>query len=624
MSGICGWNGNGGGVEARLVERLTNSLISNSAEQSTTLQNDKAAVGGSALGEELQLCAEGGLLVALVGTPTLAATPRAEITRELARRYNAEGPALVDSLNGHFALAILNPAAGETFLACDRMGVYPLNYSVADNVIVFASRADAVCVHPAISQAIDHQALYNYLYFHFVPGPRTIFTHVKRLPAGHYLRHSAGSGTSLAAYWQPRFQDNPRTNYETLREQFIAAVDDSVRHVSEGATVGTFLSGGLDSSTVTGFAQRNRQAPIESFSMGFAATGYDEIEFARVAAKHFGVNHREYYITPEDIVDVISLIGRHYEQPFGNSSAVPTYYCGRVAREQGVERLLAGDGGDELFGGNERYAKQQIFALYDRIPARLRAKVIEPVVFALPPNGAIKPLHKLRRYVEQASVPMPLRLESYNLLHHIGVNTVIDDDFLATVDMQEPHRLLVQRYGLSESRHLVNRMLALDFEFTLVNNDLPKVTRMCEAAGVQVAFPLLSDDLVALSLRLPAAYKLSHTQLRPFFRRALNGFLPQETISKSKHGFGLPFGVWFREHRALRSQVLENLDSLRSRGIVRETLLQQLVNEKIDKHADYYGEMIWILVMLEQWYRHHVDVRFPSQDFTPSNRSSVL
>lgn len=624
MSGICGWNGNGGDVEPRLVERLTHLLTANPTERSTTLQNEKAAIGGSALGDELQLCSEGGLLVALLGSPTLNATPRSELTRELARRYRAHGPAMVVTLRGHFALAILDPAAGETFLACDRMGVYPLTYSIADRTMVFASRADAVCSHPAVPQEIDGQALYNYLYFHFVPGPRTIYADVKRLPAGCHLHHSPSTGVTVTPYWQPQFQDHPHTSYGKLREQFIATVDASVSAAAEGAEIGTFLSGGLDSSTVTGFAQRGRAKPIRSFSMGFAAEGYDEMAFARVAANHFGVDHREYYITPDDIVDAITLIGKHYEQPFGNSSAVPTYCCARFAREQGVERLLAGDGGDELFGGNERYAKQQIFALYDRIPPGLRAKVIEPVVFALPPNGAIMPLHKLRRYVEQASVPMPLRLESYNLLHHIGVNTVVADDFLASVDTREPHDLLERRYSAIHSRHLVNRMLALDFEFTLVNNDLPKVTRMCEAAGVEVAFPLLSDELVALSLRLPAAYKLSRTQLRPFFKRALNDFLPQRTLSKAKHGFGLPFGVWFRQHRALRAQVLESLDTLRSRGIVRETLLQQLVTEKVDKHADYYGEMIWILVMLEEWYRHHVDVRFPNEDLKPSNRSNAV
>jgi len=331
------------------------------------------------------------------------------------------------------------------------------------------------------------------------------------------------------------------------------------------------------------------------------------MEYARIAARHFRTDHHEYYVTPADVVAAAPLVAQAYDQPFGNASAVPTYYCARMAQADGITRLLGGDGGDELFGGNERYAKQFQFSLYDRVPSPLRSWAIEPMLLGMPGLQRVPLLRKARSYVEQAKIPMPRRYESYNLLERLGTANVFDARFLEGVDLDQPRALQQAAYDGTRAQSLINRMLALDMRFTLADNDLPKVTRMCDVAGVDVAFPLLHDDVVAFAGALAPSLKLRGTTLRYFFKEALRGFLPDEIIRKKKHGFGLPIGVWLQSHAPLRDLAGDALGTLRKRRIVREEMLDSLLTTRLSSHAGYYGTLVWILMMLELWFQHHVD-----------------
>ncbi|MFQ5757770.1 MAG: asparagine synthase-related protein, partial [Acidiferrobacterales bacterium] len=296
-----------------------------------------------------------------------------------------------------------------------------------------------------------------------------------------------------------------------------------------------------------------------------------------------------------------------YDHPYGNASAVPTYYCARLARDDGVDTLLAGDGGDELFGGNVRYARQWLFSLYSDLPAVLRKRLIQPLLFGIPAGDKIWPVRKLQSYIRQASLPMPERLETYNFLSWIDVDRIFHKHFLEQVDQGHPLKTLTEIYDGVHADGMLNKMLGLDLKITLADNDLPKVTRMCEFAGLQACFPLLDDDLVAFSARLPAELKLRRTQLRYFFKKALEDFLPQETLKKSKHGFGLPFGPWLVNHRILSDLVHDNLRDLAARRIVRSEFIQELIDARLAVHSGYYGTLIWVLVMLEEWFKHHID-----------------
>src|SRR6185503_5411700 len=209
-------------------------------------------------------------------------------------------------------------------------------------------------------------------------------------------------------YWEMRYAENEDRPFPELKEMFLSTLRQSVRTAAAEGTVGTFLSGGTDSSTLAGILGEVTGEPARTYSIGFEAQGYDEMAYARIAARRFGTRHHEYYVTPGDVADAIPRIAAVHDQPFGNSSAVPTYYCAKLAKSDGVNTLLGGDGGDELFGGNERYSTQYLYSLYSDLPQALRKGLIEPLAF-LPPEVGIA--GKIQRYIRNASLPMPARYD---------------------------------------------------------------------------------------------------------------------------------------------------------------------------------------------------------------------
>jgi len=541
------------------------------------------------------------------GTPIFRDGSLAQLARERGalaawQAVLANGSAAAaGSVDREFAIALREPS-GRTFLAVDRFGIRTLCYRIVGGQLRFATRADAL-IDAADSSAIDPQAIFDYVYFHVIPSPRTIFKGVYRVPAGHYVVFENGQ-LSVAPYWTPTFDDTASMALATEKDRFRQLLKESVADQLDGTKAACFLSGGTDSSTVAGMIGLATGTPAATYSIGFEAAGYDEMAFARITARHFKTEHHEYYVTPDDLVRGIPAVAAHYDQPFGNSSALPAYYCARMAHDDGVSRLLAGDGGDELFGGNTRYAKQRIFGAYERIPAGLRRGALEPL-FSVPGVDRTPLLRKGASYIEQARVPMPDRLQTYNLLNSLGTRTVFTDDFLQSVDTAAPARQQREVWAQAATGNLVNRMLAFDWRYTLAETDLPKVCATAQLANVSVGFPMLDARLLDYALRMPPDFKLKGLRLRWFFKEALRGFLPDETITKKKQGFGLPFGVWTTRHDALRRLATDSLGSLATRGIVRPEFIKELLDVRLASHPGYYGEMIWILMMLEQWIQAH-------------------
>jgi len=498
---------------------------------------------------------------------------------------------------GDFSVAWRQPS-GRIVLAVDRFAVRSLCYSVDAGRLKVAQRADQLSNRDASN--LDPQALFDYLYFHVIPSPRTVFRGVHRVPPAHVVEFSTDGQLTVSPYWQPRFEPVRQPDFEQLREQFRDGLKEATRRQLDGSKPACFLSGGTDSSTVAGMIGLAGSAPAHTYSIGFEAEGYDEMAYARLASKHFGCSHHEYYVTPADLVSHMAVVAQHYDQPFGNSSAVPAYFCARLAQADGVSRILAGDGGDELFGGNTRYAKQKVFGWYDQIPAGLRTGMLEPLL-SRQALGNLPLLKKAASYSEQARVPMPDRLQSYNQLERLGVAEVLTAEFLAQVQTEQPRRDQRAVWQAIRADNDIDRMLAFDWRYTLGETDLPKVCGTTQLAGLSVGFPMLDLDLLTLALHLPADWKVRRLKLRWFFKEALRGFLPDEIIQKPKQGFGLPFGVWAHRDPALFALCEAALHSLGGRGIVRREFIQRLLHEHLPSHPKYYGEMIWILVMLELW-----------------------
>ncbi len=506
-----------------------------------------------------------------------------------------DAKAALKDVSGDFAVGLRLPG-DKVFLAVDRFAIRSLCYRVDHGQIRFAERADSLADS---GHDIDPQAIFDYLYFHVIPSPRTIYKGIFRLPAGHYAVFEHGQLT-VAPYWVPEFNEHIETSFGDLKTEFKQLLRQAVeRQLSDGKTA-CFLSGGTDSSTVTGMAALASGGAVSTYSIGFDAQGYDEMEFARIAAKHFKSDHHEYYVTPADLVRSIPTVAAYYDQPFGNSSALPAYYCAKMVRDDGANKLLAGDGGDELFGGNTRYAKQRVFGWYNSVPQVLRNGVMEPAA-RLRIVNQIPLVRKAASYVNQAKVPMPDRMMTYNLLFGLGIEDVLAPDFLSQIERKGPQEQQQNIWALTQNDSLVNRMLAFDWRYTLAECDLPKVVGTTGLAGVEVGFPMLDDDLLDFSLRLPTRYKLKGLKLRWFFKEALRGFLPDEIIVKKKQGFGLPFGVWANQTPALKAMATDSLESLARRGVVRADFVRSLLTDRLPEHPGYYGEMVWILLMLEQW-----------------------
>jgi asparagine synthase (glutamine-hydrolysing) len=608
MSGICGWfDPNPGGSSNADITTMAATLARFDASPTRTKSAPWGAVALAARDANGDLCQEGERLVVLHGRARISDARLSDLARRhglaraIAAGYAEKGAEILKLLAGSFSLAILDGAARKALLASDRMGTRSLCYAADARKLVFGSTLDAISAYPDSKRQIRRQAIYDYVHFHVIPGPDTAYVDRSRLEPGTFLIWDNGH-RHAAPYWSVEFVEDEKLAFPALKEEFLTLLRKSVAEAAEHGSTGAFLSGGTDSSTVAGMLRQVTGEAPRTFSIGFDAQGFDEVGYARIAARRFETRHKEYYVTPDDVVSAVPRIAAVHDQPFGNSSAVPTYYCAKLARDEGVDTLLGGDGGDELFGGNARYATQYFYSLYSDLPQPLRQTVLEPAFGLLPEVGIVG---KARRYMAHASLPMPARYDHYNLLQRLGPETVFTSEFLGGVCCAAPARQVEQAYRSSNADSLINRMLALDFKYTLADNDLPKVVRSSELAGVDVRFPLLHDEVVAFSARLPPGLKLRGPRLRYFFKKALQDFLPPEIITKTKHGFGMPFGRWLQSHGPLRQLAFESLSDLKRRNIVRAEFIDQLTGVHVKSHADYYGTMVWILMMLEQWLKQH-------------------
>lgn len=583
-------------------QRAASKCLTTATSKSSFIRHKMGEVAGHGINLAPSVYQTSKLLVILEGSPQWQDSELAEVAKNqgsaqaLAEGFLRDGRSVLDKIKGPFAFCLLEPERRYALLAIDRIGVRPLAFYCQNGLLVFGSELDQIMGHPGVKVEVDPQAIFNYLYFHMIPSPGSIYSGVSKLQPGEFLEFNNGQLTR-DFYWQLRYNDSNCSKKELLA-QLQPQLQQSVSACAPDDHTGAFLSGGLDSSTVTGFYQKIANRPVDAFTMGFDADGYDEMEYARITAAHFKVNLHEYYVTPADVLQAMPLIAQTYDEPFGNDSAVPAYYCAKFARELGMTRLLAGDGGDEYFAGNSRYAKQKAFDLYRRVPS-LAKSILEPLAFNL------GPLRKVKSYIEQANIAMPERMETYNFLHRTPLAEIFSEDFLKQINPDQPLQYLKSTYDRTSNDDLMKQMLFLDDKFTLADNDLRKVNRMCELAGIDVHYPMLQENLVEFAASIPSKWLMQSFELRSFYKEGMRDFLPKETLRKSKKGFGLPFGVWMSSDKELKQFAEDNLEGITKRGFLNPDYIQDIIKLHQSGHASYYGIMIWILVMLEQWLLAH-------------------
>jgi asparagine synthase (glutamine-hydrolysing) len=538
-----------------------------------------------------------------------AGTPVAD---GLLRLYLDEDLRMLDRLRGEFVLAIWDGKARQLHLATDRFRIIPLFYYVDDDRLLFASRLGSIRAWEHVSLTIDPRAIVDVMAFSSIPTPRTIFREIRKLPPGYVLTYGQGL-VRLAPYWDINFLKPDRSGEKALshelKRRFTDVLTMSLKRDGTARSIGTFLSGGVDSSTVTGQLCALSPRPIQSFSIGFGEERFNEISFARIAASHFGIQHHEYFVTPEDTYNAIPVLCKSFDEPFANASSIAAYYCAKLGKDHGVDVLYAGDGGDELFAGNERYREQRRFEYYDRIPPWARSLVVKPAVSMLARLTNFDFFVKGVKYIRRAEERYPKRLSTYGLFNVVPPALLFEGDLLAQLngEDQDPYEPISRYYHQALADQELDRQLYVDLKLAIGDNDLIKVTSMAAAAGVVVRFPFLDHRLAEFAATVPAELKMQGCKLRTFFKRAYSDLLPPAVLTKTKHGFGLPIPIWLRTDTRLNGMMMDLVLGPRSvqRGYFRKKTLEELVSRhKIDT-TSFYGTILWNLMVLELWHRTH-------------------
>ncbi len=528
--------------------------------------------------------------------------------------YLKEGLTFVDKLRGDFSLAIWDGREAALYLATDRFRVYPLFYYQDDDKLVFASRIAGILACPLfVKRTINLESLVDVVASSIIPTPKTVFHEIKKMPPGHVLTYRKGAAR-LTPYWEINFRRTDHSNRADLTRRLRAHMTHSVsiRLATDGASdrIGSFLSGGVDSSTVTGLMTQLAGRPIRSFSIGFEEERFNEMEYSRIAARAFGAEHHEYLVTARDAYDAIPVLLNAFDEPFANASAIPTYFCAKIAKDHGVDVLYAGDGGDELFAGNERYATQRLFEYYGMIAGPVREGVVRPLVYALAALTRSERIGRVKKYIQRASIPYPDRLFSYGFFKIMPMVALFEDDVLDVIGREyDPYAPIADLYSKAPAETDLDRQLYIDLKLAISDNDLLKVTRMAEAAGVTVRFPFLDHHLAEFAAGIPASIKMKRRQLRSFFKEAYADLLPLETRKKRKHGFGLPIPIWLRTHKGFNEMMRDLVMSPRSlrRGYFRRAVLEELITRHKTDETSFYGAVLWNLMVLELWHRKYVD-----------------
>ena len=522
-------------------------------------------------------------------------------TATIPHLYEQHGPRFVERIHGMFALALWDRPRRRLVLARDRLGKKPLLWTkLPDGTIAFASELKALLAHPAVERRVDLRAIDAFLSLQYVPGPETALEGVHKLPPGHLLVAENGTVT-VERYWRAepvRERHSDEEWVERVRETVVAAVR---RRLVADVPLGALLSGGLDSSIVVAAMAQASSEPVRTFSVGFADARYDERRYARAVAERYGTIHEELVVDP-DAVELLPTLAAAFDEPFGDSSALPTYLVCRHAREH-VTVALTGDGGDETFGGYERYRAHAWAAAAGRVPVlpRVGARALRAL-----PGGRTElraPLVRAARFLELAAAP---RLERYGRVMEIFPaplrNALWSDEALATIGRPPTAAELL---GPPRAPGLTGLQL-LDIDTYLPGDLLFKADIASMATSLELRSPFLDDSVVELALGLPDSLKARGTRGKIALRKAFAADLPDEVLGRGKRGFGVPVSRWFREDlRGLASDLL--LDgTARDRGWFHPHVVERLLADHVAGRADH-GARLWSLTMLELWQRTHVD-----------------
>lgn len=530
-------------------------------------------------------------------------------TEAIVHLYEEKGEACFQDLRGMFGTAIWDGPRSRLVLGRDRLGKKPLFYSFRDDRLLFASEIKAILAADPSLAEVDEEALIFYFKFGFVCEPLTIYRQIRKLPAGHLLTYTSGH-VELPQYWKLPWSigEESTDSLQTWTERLDELMLDSVRlRLLSDVPLGVFLSGGLDSSSVVNYAHRAGLEPLKTFSIGFDRQEWDESEEAQQVADHFGTQHHLLNLSEADMLrqlpDLLTTLARHFDEPFGDSSALPTYFLSRLARQH-VTVILSGDGGDELFAGYDSYKGFQFAEAYRFIPlflgAHLGPSALQFGASFLPGKHHYSAL-RLAQVLRQSTLCLEdLYFEKMAAVEESSLQRILSQDFFAafrpSIAKQYPSDILSV---LRSEAPLVNRVGYADMRFRLLNDMLVKVDRMSMANSLEVRSPFLDHKLVEFSTLLAANLKFRRWQGKYLLRRTVGPSLPQGILKKPKKGFSVPLREWFKSE--LRDLVGDYL----SAGVAQDNVLdQQAIQDLLKDHnqgKQDHSATIWNLLMYAVW-----------------------
>lgn len=622
MCGICGViEPAGGGPDRALLACMTQVLHHRGPDSSGVHLDGPAGLGATRLaildleqGDQPITARDGALCIVHNGEILNHAALREELRRDghrfhtsgdtevVLRMYEAHGLAFVEHLRGMFATAIWDGQRRRLVLVRDRFGIKPLFYRRDGAAISFASELKALALHPRFSRELDRAALHAYLSHNSIPAPLTIYRDARKLAPGHMLVWQERD-VEITRYARPapsRSGDLRREPAPELARELRGRLRDSVRaHLVSDVPVGVLLSGGVDSAALTALAAQESREPPATFSIGFEEQDFNELDHARLVAERYGTRHHELVLRPS-AAELLPAMVRAFDEPFGDSSALPTYLVARLAAEH-VKVVLCGEGGDELFGGYETYAAD---LLAERGLGALR--VLSPLVARLPStDGRVSLEYRAKRFLKSAHLP-PLE-------RHHGWKEIFDAPARARLltppwrDDADPLASQRVRFAETAGAPLLARLQDVDLGIYLVDDLLVKTDRMTMAHSVEARVPFLDPAVADLALALPTALKVRGLDKKRLLRQAVSPWVPEPILRARKRGFSIPAAAWLRNELEPFAREVLSPSTLRRHGLLEPAVVGELLDTHRRRERDN-SRQLWGLMALTLWREAAGDV----------------
>lgn len=530
-------------------------------------------------------------------------------TEVILRAYEEWGVDCLKQFRGMFAFGLWDNNLKRLFLARDRLGKKPLVYSHRNGQFAFASEIKALLQIPWVERSVNPLAIHHYLTYQYIPSPETIFEGIQKLPPAHYLLYDSHGNLKIERYWRLNYnsQEKRKDDVEELSEIIREKLEESVKlRLISDVPLGAFLSGGIDSSLIVGLMAKNGGPPVKTFSIGFEEQEFNELEYARIVSNHFGTDHHEFVVKP-NAIEILPKLVWHYNEPFADSSAIPTYYVAKMTKDY-VKVVLTGDAGDENFAGYPRYLRSKYVLWFTRLPETFRRDILVKILKGLSHSPwKRKTINRLGEFVEMLSSHQGRNyLEQIRIFSEKEKGGLYSEEFVTQVAKADPLDYMVAKYEESDTVDPIEKLLYLDMMTYLPEDLLVKVDIATMAHSLEARVPFLDHPFIEEVTRIPSSLKLRGFTSKFILKKAFADCLPDTILKRSKMGFGVPLSRWFRKELKGYAYDILLCDRAIGRGYFKKEGIERLLNDHVSLRYDNSAK-IWALLFLEIWFRVYID-----------------